>query len=109
MFVVNGADYTIIVIGAIGALLFFGIQLTLCFKAKRLAVKCIPLYLVLLGGGYALALWTGLLGTYSAGAISGNQLAAYVCGIVVGIASSGIALAWIGYLVVFQIRNHKDA
>lgn len=52
MFVVNGADYTILIIGAMGALLFFAIQFILCFKAKRITVKCIPIYLALLGGAY---------------------------------------------------------
>ncbi len=108
MFVVNGADYTILVSGAMGALLFFAIQFILCFKAKRITVKCIPIYLALLGGAYCLALWAGLWGSYSAGAISGNQLAAYICGIVVGIASLGIVIAWILYGVISRARNKRE-
>jgi uncharacterized membrane protein len=48
MFVVNGSDYTIIVIGIVGALLFFAVQYALCCKAKKTATKLIPLYFILL-------------------------------------------------------------
>ncbi|CDX02130.1 hypothetical protein SDC9_33511 [bioreactor metagenome] len=108
MFIVNSADYTILVIGVMGALLAFAIQFILCFKAKHIAVKCIPIYVALLGGAYCLALWAGLLGSYSAGAISGNQLVALILGVVLGIASSGIGIAWILYGVISRIRNKQE-
>ena len=48
VFVVNGSDYSLIIIGAICAILTFVIQLFLCFKAKRTGIKLIPLYFTLL-------------------------------------------------------------
>lgn len=97
MFVVNGSDYTILVIGVMGGVILFAIQLMFCFKARGLAIRLIPVYLVLLGGVFCLALWAGWLGSSSAGAISGNQLAAYVLGAVVGISSMGLGGAWVVY------------
>ena len=102
--VVNGTDYTILIIGVMGGGILFAIQLMLCFKMKSLVLKCIPIYLVLMGGIFCLALWAGVLGSTSAGAISGNQLVAYVLGAVVGLSSLGLGGAWIVYWAL--TRDH---
>ena len=54
-FVINGTDYSLFVIGGIGAIIFFAIQLALCFKAKKLSVKLIPVYFICLLVALAIA------------------------------------------------------
>ncbi len=78
----------------------FALQLVLCFKAKKTAVKLIPLYLVLLGALRGGAEYVGLFGSYSAGAISGNGLVGLFILAVVGTAFAGVLLAWFIYWLV---------
>lgn len=80
--------------GLIDMAIVCAIQLLLCLKVKSLVMRCIPLFLMMLGFGYAIATYFGVLGTYSAGAISGNQLAAVIVMVVLAIASTGIGLGW---------------
>lgn len=47
IFVINGVDYFLFVIGGVGALVIFIIQLALCFKTKKTGVKLIPAYFIL--------------------------------------------------------------
>ena len=72
-----------------GVALVFGIQLLFCWKAKRAAVKCIPLYLLILGFLYGAGTYVGLFGTYSFGDIS------------------GAALAWLVYWIVGLAKRRK--
>lgn len=97
MFIINGSDYTIIVIGIAAALLFFAIQLACCLKAKTLTIKLIPVFIALCMGLFCLATYMGTFGTSSAGAISGNELVGIVIGVIAGIAAVGEVLAWIVY------------
>ena len=48
MFVINGTDYSLIVVGIIAAALFFAVQYFLCGKARSLGVKLIPVYFILI-------------------------------------------------------------
>ena len=105
MFIVNGTDYTIIVVGIIGAILFFILQLILCRKGKRKDIKLIPAFLIFAGALFCLALNSGLFGSHSAGAISSEGIAALVFGIIVGIAAVGVAAAWLTYLVICYIQK----
>lgn len=75
----------------------FILQLLLCFKAKKMAVKLIPLYLVLFGAFLGGGEYIGLFGTYSAGAISGNGLVGLFILAVVGTAFIGMLSAWVVY------------
>ena len=43
MLIWHGTDYTLYVVGALGAVFFFALQ-CLCLRAKRRAVKYTPLY-----------------------------------------------------------------
>ena len=43
MLIWNGTDYTLYVVGILGAVFFFALQ-CLCLQAKRRVVKYIPLY-----------------------------------------------------------------
>lgn len=93
--------------GLIGLGILCGAQGLLCLKVKALVVRCIPLFLVLLGFGYAIATYFGMFGTYSAGAISGNQLAAVIAMVILSIAATDIALGWIlAWLIRFLAQKH---
>ena len=85
--------------GMIGLTVLFGLQLLLCFKAKHTVVKLIPLFPI--GAGLVLcgAMYLGLFGSYSAGAISGNQLVALILALIMGVAAVGILLAWGVYAI----------
>lgn len=98
MFIVNGADYTITVFGIIGALLMFAIQLTFCCKAKRTAVKLIPVYFILLCALFTAAIYAGVFG-YGSGFIASNSIVAMILVVVIGIALIGEVLAWVVYRV----------
>ena len=87
----------------------FALQLILCFKAKKKAVKLIPLYLVLFGAFLGVAEYIGLFGTSSAGVISGNSLVGEIILAVVGTVFIGVILAWFIYwLVNLKRSKQKD-
>ena len=90
-----------------GVALVFGIQLSFCWKAKRAAVKCVPLYLLILGLLDGAGNYVGLFGTYSFGAISGNELAGLIVLVFFAILSLGAALAWLDYLIVWLAKRRK--
>ena len=48
MFVINGTDYTLFVLAAVAALVFFAGQYALCRWAKRPIFRCIPACAVVL-------------------------------------------------------------
>lgn len=99
MFVAFG-ELTPLSWGLLGVAALFVTQLLLCFRARSRVARSIPMLLILLGLLYSGAAYAGLFGTYSAGAISGNQLAGLICAVIVGIAAAGVALAWLVYGVV---------
>lgn len=90
-----------------GVALVFGIQLLFCWKAKRAAVKCIPLYLLILGFLYGAGTYAGLFGTYSFGDISGNALAGLIVEVFFAFLSLGAALAWLVYWIVCLAKRRK--
>ena len=93
--------------GCIGLAALFAAQLALCCKARRKAVKCIPLYVIGLGLLFSAAVYAGLLGRSSAGDISGNQLAGVILAFIVGIAGLGVAAAWGVYGLVLLWRRMR--
>lgn len=94
-----------IVTGIICAVIFFAIQLVLCNKGKKTSIKCIPIYLIILGALICTANYVGLFGSYSAGAISGNELVAIIYGFFVGAAFTGVLFAWAAYGINYLIHN----
>ena len=108
IFVINQVDYSIIVIGTIGILVFFSIQFALCMKAKKTSTKRIPLFVLLGSAVLCAATGFGLLGSPPAGTVSGNGFVALVMGGVIGIAAVGDLIAWIIYGVVRHIKNQKS-
>ena len=82
------------VVGLICAILFFIVQLLLCFIAKKNAIKLIPVYLILSGFAFCLAMYCGLFGT---GSFCGHMIGALILAIVVVIACIGESMAWVVY------------
>lgn len=77
----------------------FLVQLVFCLKVKQKALKFIPLYLIVVILLYGIATYIGLFGSYSFGAISGNELSGLIIMIFDGVFSLGILIAWITCLI----------
>ena len=89
----NGLYYTITIYGAIG-ILFFIAQLFLCYRAKRKAVMCIPIYLILFCTILTTLLAVGVFGT---GFLNAERIVAFLLFIGIGAASIGSLIAWATY------------
>lgn len=94
--------------GLAGAIAMFALQLLLCLKAKRLAVRLIPVYLIVAALLCGAATFLGVFGTYSAGAISGNELAGLFLLALTGIAATGSALAWLVFGISKLVGRKKE-
>ena len=105
-FIISG-ELTPLSWGIIGFVLLFAAQLLLCLKAKRKAVKCIPLYLIGCALLYGIATYTGLLGSYSAGDISGNEPAGVLIVVFTLSLSLGDLLAWVVYLIRWLVLRKR--
>ncbi len=106
MFVAFG-ELTPLSWGLIGFAILFFLQLLLCVRVQNKLVKCIPLFLILFGFLLIGAVYLGVFGSYSAGAISGNGIVALIFAFVVGIAAAGVLLAWCTYGVVRLLKRDK--
>ena len=94
----DGYYKTMIVLGAIG-ILIFAVQLLLCYKSKRTAIKLIPAYIIIFLVLFATALYVGAFGTGSFGA---NQILAKILAIGIGVALIGDVIAWIVYGIIIK-------
>ena len=103
IFVVNGLDYSLFVIGGAGALLLFAVQLALCFKAKSKRVKLIPVYFI--GLLIILAIASVAIGTSPESLMDLSGLVAIVILCVALLFGTAIGAAWL----VFRIRTKKRA
>ena len=86
----------------------FIVQLLLCFKAKRLAVRLIPAYAVCGVLAYGAAVFFGVFGTYSMGAVSGNEIAGIVVFISAGVIAVGPLLAWAAYGIAVAVGKYRE-
>ena len=77
-------------VGVILAVVLGITQLLLCFFSKRLPIRLIPVYIILLGYLLCLILFFGMEGL-------GEYIAAMILGIMFSIALSGVVLAWLIY------------
>lgn len=68
--------------------------LTLWLNRRAPKYRWLPCALLLLGAGYCAAEYFGLFGVRSAGAISGNQLAALVMAFILAFAAVGTLLGY---------------
>ena len=90
-----------------GSIALFALQLLLLAKTKRAAVRLIPIYLICLMLAYAAATYLGAFGVYSAGAVSGNELAGLVLFMISGVEAAGPVLAWAIYGVYSLARRKR--
>ena len=104
MIVINGIDYTFHIFAAIFVVvivsLFFAGQYILCKKAKHMAVKLIPTYVVFLLVILAILVTMGGTGG------SFIDLRSFVAWVILGIASIGgvsLGAAW----VIYRVKNKK--
>ncbi|MEG0321379.1 MAG: hypothetical protein RR606_04210 [Oscillospiraceae bacterium] len=107
MFIASG-ELTPLSWGLISLAIVFSLQLLLCFKARRIGIKCIPVYFIILGFICCLLTYWGIFGTYSAGAISGNGLVAAIFAFILGIAAVGILIAWVVYWIVLCAKRRRN-
>ena len=92
--------YTVIVYGIIGAL-FFIVQLLLCYKAKRMVIKFVPGYFILICFLFTALLYAGVFGT---GFLNAHKIVAWLLFIGIGIAFVGDLMAW----VIYRIHKRKQ-
>ena len=93
------------IVGLILAVVFFAIQLLLCFKAKKPIIKRLPTYIILLFGMFILLICSGVFGEGSGFVGNIHLIVAAILAIVGGIAAIGILTAWIVYKIF--IRKKK--
>lgn len=74
-------------------------------QSKENFNKVHSIYLIILGALICTANYVGLFGSYSAGAISGNELVAIIYGFFVGAAFTGVLFAWAAYGINYLIHN----
>lgn len=108
MFISFG-ELTPLSFGIIAGGIFFALQLLLCFRLSKMLLKCLPIFLILLGGLFCLAVYGGSFGSYSAGAISGNALVALVGAFILAVAFAGALLGWLVYGVSRLAKRKKSA
>jgi len=92
------------IVGLVLAVVFFTIQLLLCFKAKKPMIKRIPAYIILLFGVFVLLICIGVFGEGSGFLGNIHLIVAAILAIVGCIASIGILAAWIVYKIYIR-RN----
>ena len=98
-----GAMITITSLGAMVSLgtislIFFAIQLRFCFTREKIARKLIPVHILLSCLLLAALLYSGIFGRWGGGFIGGGEkFLAYFLAAGAGVASVGVAIAWIVY------------
>ena len=84
----------------------FAVQLLFCFFAKKTAFKLIPLYCAVACAILLFLMYLGAFGTWSAGMLgNGQELAAGLLGIIVGVSTVGIVLGWIAWAVYRFVKK----
>lgn len=92
-------------LGLILSIVFFVIQLLLCFKVKNPIMKRIPIYFIIICGLFILLICTGIFGTGSGFMGNVHLIVAAILAIVVGIALIGIVAAWIVYKICMRKKK----
>ena len=86
------------------ALVFFVLQLIMCFKAKKLIVRLIPVFMILTGYLIALMFANDILDSGS-GFIDGGNLAGAIIAIGISCAAVCDAIAWLIYALICKKRK----
>lgn len=87
-------------VGVVLAVVLGITQLLLCFLTKRIPIRLIPIYIILLGYLFCLNLLFGMEGL-------GEYIAAMIFGIMFSIALSGIIIAWLIFGIYRLIIHFK--
>jgi len=82
----------VILIGV--AILFGTIQYLFCLKTEKIAIKLIPVYIIIFFALFALALHVGVFGIMR---LNMHQAFAFLLAVGIGAALVGDALAWLAY------------
>lgn len=90
------------------AMACFAVQLLSCFKARKTAVKCIPVFILLAAWGSVLLVCTGIFGEGVGFLGNVHLMAAAILAIVLGIASLGNMVAWIVYKVCTYRKQKRQ-
>ena len=102
VFSINGRDYSILAAGVVVALIYFVAQLAFCLKAKKIAIKLIPLYVFFIP-----VIYCALLGFGAFGRSYGNAVFALFLVLIIRISAIGEILAWVVYGHIRHRRNQK--
>ena len=78
------------------SIVFFGIQYSLCVNAEKIAIKLIPVYIILF---FALLAALFYANVFEVSGYAANQILAVVLAIGIGVASVGDVLAWVAYKI----------
>jgi len=89
---------------AIGILLF-AVQLLLCFKAEKMMIKLIPVYIILFLILFAITLFIGVFGT---GFLGAERILAFL--LVIGALAALIidGLSWLEYLAIIEKQGKSS-
>ena len=96
---------TAFLFGIVLAVIFFAIQLLLCFKVQKAVLKLLPLWFLLLCGFLLLPLGAGVFGTGSGFLGNVGSIVALILGMIIMIAFAGVASAWIFYGIFRKIKK----
>ena len=98
----DGYIKTIIIFGII-SVVFFAVQLLLCFTIKRIKLKFIPIYILL---GFLLLAGLFFIGIFGGtGFMSAERIVAGLLAIGVGSGFVGVAIAWALYRISKRIQT----
>lgn len=104
---VSYGDLTFLSWFLICAVPIFTLQLLLCFKSKKLSVKVVPLYLLIICGIIGVLEYTGLFGQQISSGIAWNDWYGLIILAAVILAFIGMILAWFVYgLASLKRKNH---
>lgn len=97
----------IYVVYVVFAVLFFILQIILCFKSSKTIVRLVPFFLILLGYALALLCAIGVFGT-GGGFVDGGALAGIIIAIAFTVATASDLLAWCIYALITKYRKNKN-
>lgn len=87
------------------AVLFFVLQIVLCFKSSKTIVRLAPFFLILLGYIFALLCANGVFGD-GGGFIDGGALGGIIIAIAFSVATAGDLIAWGIYALITKYRKN---
>ncbi len=87
--------------------LFFVLQLIICFRTVKKAVRFLPFHFIFFGYVLAFFCAAGVFGS-GGGFIDGGSLAGLIIAVACSFAAVGDALAWVIYALINKRRKSED-